>query len=111
MRSLEAKHRQEAQKVSSSRKQAAQTGASIAQEDSAAYQGDWHLWDIFRQMVKGSNADQLEQEGMGIVSQSAVPGVQPAVPKSSQSAPSDDTQQDLTDTPWCPQDLPNAHHL
>ena len=60
------------------------------------------------QNVKGSNADQLEQEGMGIVTESAAPGVQPTAAENSQSAASDDTPHDLTGTQWCPQDLPGT---
>ena len=111
MRSLEAKHRQDARKVSSSKSQATQTGSSIDEEESLAYKSEWHLQDIFWQSVRGSNADQLEQEGMGIVTESATPGIQHAAPENSQSAATDENIQNPTSTWWCPQNLLGTHWL
>lgn len=110
-RSLEATYRREASKVADSRRRATQTGACIAEEDSVAYQSQWHLWGLFRQINRGSSADQLEQEGMGIVTESAAPGVQPAAPDSSQVAAHDASPQDKTDTQWCPPTLPGTHYF
>ena len=67
------------------------------QEESVAFQSQWHLWDIFRQINKGSNADQLEQEDMGIVTESATPGARPATAAGSHGH----TPQELPGTSCC----------
>lgn len=96
-RSLENKYRAEAKQVAESKKQSTQTGACINEEDSVAYQSGWHLWELFRQINKGSSADQLEQEGMGIVTESATPGIQPAAAEIELIEGSD--------ARWCRQDV------
>ncbi len=98
-RNLENKCRAEALKVSDGKKQLTQTGSSVTEEESVAYQSQWHLWDTFRNINKGSKADQLEQQSMGTVTESAAPGVQSARPNTTNVQNSSPT--DLTGNICC----------
>ena len=69
-RNLKAKYNVEAHKVNEVKQQQHETGAAYKEDQSKQYTSNWHLFDIFRDINRGSHADPMEQAALGIDSES-----------------------------------------